>query len=1261
MKSTNIMLALDYAANTHRTVAISLVIVLIAILACASVADASTAEGVQGSEAATTVPLAQGGPDEFGYTYKDSNEPGGPAYAWQEISGTGTLITNWTSYDDGFAGPIPIGFAFNYYGVDFTELFAGSNGYSTFGQGTGVIPPSTLPGTSDPNNDIALFGGDMYLDNYGTEARVYYQTLANPTRFVLEYVNLHYCCDSNTAHTFEMVLYPSGDVQAQYKTLNATTTSYVGIENQVGNDGLSYSPGLADNLAVRYDYPRGVFLTPVTQSGYGQPGTVITYTLELTNQTGAADSFDLAVQPGNAWLTTLTLTQTGVLTDGASLLFDARVDIPAGATPGDTEQAIIAASSVTSPTVVTDTAQFSTTAIGGEVAYVALAQSNLVALVDTSLHTVLGTVNVGPAGCTFPWRATIAPNGGEVYVSCYNSDAVVVIDTTSNVVAGVITGVYRPDGIAFTRDGAFAMVGSRSNYQIAVIDTKTHAVTTLPAPSVTRSIATHPYRNLAYVASGDGTVLVVDTTSFVVIATIPAVSDPWDIAVSPDGLWVFTGSRQGGGLAVIDTLDNSLHTVISGLGSLTGVEVAPDGSVVYAAALEAGVHVIDTASFQLVDTINNVGSAWELAATCQGSELWVGNSSGSVPVIDTSALAVTDTMAMPGSGVKGIAICPQLVMQDVLLVPPQQTQTGALGALVTHELTVINATGRTDTFRVNLSPSVWPATLSASTIGPLADGQTATVEVVVTIPDSALWHQTDTVDVAVTTLGVPSFNASAHVTTEANAPPVISTVPTAMASTQLVNQTVNQVFSIRNGNGVTLTVDIEDIDLTPNMVVVAPLDLLQADDVFPRNPAATADDRPIAPPEPAQGPVPRVLAVGNQPSTEIQAGGYYTTTIDNEDNNRTGNPDYDMDTGICGGYSIEPIEFNIFIDRLPGLLNNVLTIRAYDVELPNEVDEVRINGVYLGNLAGAEETWSETSFTVPAGGIVIGANLVEIDVTNSGWCATIDWGELFVTSEPAAWLHETPQSATILTNSSQDVTVTFDSTGLQPKEYLGAVVLTSNDPVQPSLRVPVTMTVNPAPDTGQVSGAISDALTGQPLTATVELLGVATMVARPNYRIWATAGTYALVVSAAGYVSVTLPVAITTGGITTQDVALEPARVRMEWDPLAVVVGVVPGGIARSTVVISSTGPIDLDVAMFEVNLDTLVRIPSPSDLSGKRILYDRSHGEPSLADYSTLVDDAVSAGAVIDQNWYFPIDADVYKRQLPGPKVQPPTLRGRG
>jgi hypothetical protein len=167
------------------------------------------------------------------------------------------------------------------------------------------------------------------------------------------------------------------------------------------------------------------------------------------------------------------------------------------------------------------------------------------------------------------------------------------------------------------------------------------------------------------------------------------------------------------------------------------------------------------------------------------------------------------------------------------------------------------------------------------------------------------------------------------------------------------------------------------------------------------------------------------------------------------------------------------------------------------------------------------------------------------------------------------------------------------------------------------------MTVQPTADMGSVAGAITDAWTGQPLTATVELVGVHTLTGRTDYQIWALAGAYELVVGASGYVTATTPVVITAGGATAQDVALEPAQARLEWLPLAVEASVAPGGQTARTLMISNTGPLPLNLALFEINLDFTESPPTPEDLSGKRILYDRSHGQPARGDYSTLINDA--------------------------------------
>lgn len=1179
-----------------------------------------------------------GGPDAFGYTFKDSNEPGGPVYAWEEISASGVVVTGWTSYDDGYAGPIPIGFNFNYYGADYTDLYIGVNGFVSFGRGYGTIPGGTLPQTSNPNNDIALFGGDLYLYNYGGVSKVYYQTLSNPTRFVVQFVDLHYCCGQNTPHTFQLILYPNGDIQAQYRMLYGTSTTYVGIENATGADGLSYGAALADNLAIRYYYPVGVYLSPVSQTHFSVPGDVVAHRIQLTNRTGRPDSFDLAIQPGYAWPTTTTITRTGVLTDGASISFFAQVAIPASAAPGDVDQATVRVTSATSPTI-TSTAAITTRATSGLLAYVTLTEANQVALVDAPLHTVLGTVDVGAAGCILPWRAAVHPAGHQVFVSCYNSSSVVVIDANSNAVVATINGVQSAGGIAFSRDDEFALVGNLDQFQVAVVHTKNYTVSAIATPGSTRSIAAHPYLDVAYVTSSDGTILVIDTINFTVLTSIDIPGYALDVAVSPDGRWVFAGDQYGAGLAVIDASTNAVHTVLTGLGSLASIEVAPDGSRVYVGTISNSMHVIDGVTFQVLATVTGINQVWELEATCDGTEVWVGNYSNRVPVIDAASNVVAQSIDMPGRQAVDVAICPQFRAEGVFLIPPNLSNAGARGHTVTHRLTLVNATEAGDTFALALSAAAWPATLSTAAVGPVAPGHTASFTVSVTIPAGVPWYARDTALVTATSVSDPGLSGSASVTTIADSPPVMAVAPAALSSVQPVNQTVDQTLAISNGNGVTLTVELTDVDLTPGLLRLAPLDLPLAGDAFQRSSATSEDAKPATTPPPPPDDVTRALAPGHEHAVRAVNGDTYNTTIDNENNALTGVPDYDMDYSVCDGDSREPIEFNIFVDSMPGMTGNVLTVRAYDVDWPDEVDEVRLNGVYLGNLTGGNEIWSETTFAAPAGLVVMGANLVQIDLSN-GWCAAVDWGELFVSGHPAGWLHQTPAAASVASNSAANIVVTFDSSGLQPGEYRGAVIVSGNDPARPYLSTPVTMTVEATADMGRVRGAVSDAWTQTPLTATVQLQGVFTMTARPDYEIWAAAGDYTLTVSAAGYATATVPVVIPAGDVIVRDVALEPNLPRLEWGPQAVAAAAATGGRVQQTLVISNTGPAPLDIALFEINLDFNRSAPRPAELTGKRILYDRAHGQPATSQYSRLVDDAIAAGAVVDVNWYFPIEA---------------------
>src|SRR3989304_5714141 len=94
----------------------------------------------------STVKANQGGPDAFGYTWMDSNEPGGPNYAWWDISIIGSQLSGFG--DDNFIGPKPLGGPFTYYWYQVDKCWIGSNGYISFGPGNIAAPfPTTVQST----------------------------------------------------------------------------------------------------------------------------------------------------------------------------------------------------------------------------------------------------------------------------------------------------------------------------------------------------------------------------------------------------------------------------------------------------------------------------------------------------------------------------------------------------------------------------------------------------------------------------------------------------------------------------------------------------------------------------------------------------------------------------------------------------------------------------------------------------------------------------------------------------------------------------------------------------------------------------------------------------------------------------------------------------------------------------------------------------------------------------------------------------------
>jgi hypothetical protein len=134
-----------------------------------------------------------------------------------------------------------------------------------------------------------------------------------------------------------------------------------------------------------------------------------------------------------------------------------------------------------------------------------------------------------------------------------------------------------------------------------------------------------------------------------------------------------------------------------------------------------------------------------------------------------------------------------------------------------HELTLSSTPpARLDSFALALGASNWPATLSATTTGLLAPGAESCGSGAGRDPGRRGLVRQRRCPGTATGVGDPAFSATVschHPGRRASLD--LSVAPTALSSTQEVGQVVDQALLISNGNGVTLTVAISDIDLTP--------------------------------------------------------------------------------------------------------------------------------------------------------------------------------------------------------------------------------------------------------------------------------------------------------------------------------------------------------------------------------------------------------------------------------------------------------------
>lgn len=157
------------------------------------------------------------------YIWRDSNDAGGPEYAWIDIEALGTDIS---LADDGESELIGIGFSFPFYRVEYRQFMIGANGGISFFEDGLNANNQSLPTFYAPTALVAAFWDDL---NPAAGGSITYHSTAD--RLVVSWLNVPRY-DTADEETFQIIIYPDGRIVLQYKELNGLLTSCtVGLQN----------------------------------------------------------------------------------------------------------------------------------------------------------------------------------------------------------------------------------------------------------------------------------------------------------------------------------------------------------------------------------------------------------------------------------------------------------------------------------------------------------------------------------------------------------------------------------------------------------------------------------------------------------------------------------------------------------------------------------------------------------------------------------------------------------------------------------------------------------------------------------------------------------------------------------------------------------------------------------------------------------------------------------------------------------------------
>ncbi len=239
--------------------------------------------------------------------------------------------------------------------------------------------------------------------------------------------------------------------------------------------------------------------------------------------------------------------------------------------------------------------------------FVACSTSDSAVPFDLATYAPVGSaLDLLPEG-NYPYDCTMRPDGSEVWICGASGDGVVVIEVDTQLITHRIDVWEYPNSVVFTDDGLHAMVSSRDEDLVAIIDTGTYdVVDSLLVSSGSSStydspgqLALDPVSQKIYAADWYGdTLYELASDGLSVKDMVDIGSSLWQLVVDPDGEYIYVTDRGSDVVRVVEQATLTEFTTVPVGDDPWGIDVTDDGSkLVVACEDDSNVYVIDTSDW----------------------------------------------------------------------------------------------------------------------------------------------------------------------------------------------------------------------------------------------------------------------------------------------------------------------------------------------------------------------------------------------------------------------------------------------------------------------------------------------------------------------------------------------------------------------------------------------------------------------------------------------------------------------------------------